>query len=90
MTAGLMADVIAVKDGKEEDKEKAIATLIVGVKKVQETVAKHLVEMKAESLALKAQNRALTEKPEVSIEDWTNYKFIFRQGFEQFTIRHEK
>merc|ERR1719324_155068 len=50
--AGLMAGVVAAKKGTAEDREKAIATLIVGVKEIQGKVAKHLVEMKQETLAL--------------------------------------
>merc|ERR1719161_3468404 len=46
VTAGLMAGVVAAKKGTEEDREKAVATLIVGVKQIQEKVAKHLVQMK--------------------------------------------
>merc|ERR1719231_967321 len=53
VTAGLMAGVVAAKKGTAEDREKAIATLIVGVKEIQTKVAKHLVEMKQETLALK-------------------------------------
>jgi hypothetical protein len=52
VTAGLMAGVVAAKKGTAEDREKAIATLIVGVKQIQEKVAKHLMEMKKETLAL--------------------------------------
>jgi hypothetical protein len=53
VTAGLMAGVIAAKDGSEEDKEKAMATLIVGVKQIQKKVAEHLIEMKTETQAMK-------------------------------------
>jgi hypothetical protein len=53
VTAGLMAGVVAAKTGTAEDREKAIATLIVGVKQIQEKVAKHLLEMKRETLLLK-------------------------------------
>merc|ERR1719387_1377754 len=53
VTAGLMAGVVAAKQGTAADREKAIATLIVGVKQIQGKVAKHLVEMKQETLAMK-------------------------------------
>merc|ERR1719407_319542 len=52
VTAGLMAGVVAAKQGTAADREKAIATLIVGVKQIQEKVAKHLIEMKRETLNL--------------------------------------
>jgi hypothetical protein len=53
VTAGLMAGVIAAKKGTEEDRQKAVATLIVGVKQIQEKVAMHLSEMKQETKAMK-------------------------------------
>merc|ERR1719353_813646 len=53
VTAGLMAGVVAAKQGTAADREKAIATLILGVKQIQGKVAKHLMEMKQETLAMK-------------------------------------
>merc|ERR1719198_2683777 len=52
VTASLMAGVVAAKSGSEQDREKAVATLIVGVKQIQDKVAKHLLEMKQETQAL--------------------------------------
>merc|ERR1719333_122425 len=52
VTAGLMAGVVAAKQGTAEDREKAIATLIVGVKQIQGKVAKHLLQMKQETLSM--------------------------------------
>jgi hypothetical protein len=54
VTAGLMAGVVAAKKGTEADREKAVATLIVGVKQIQEKVAKHLVQMKQETKLMAA------------------------------------
>ena len=58
-----MAAVIAAKDGTEEEKEKAMATLIVGVKQIQEKVAEHLLTMKAETKAIPADDALAEESP---------------------------
>ena len=42
-----VAEVVAAKKGTEEDREKAEATLIVGVQRIQEDVARHLLGMKS-------------------------------------------
>merc|ERR1719359_2842722 len=54
VTARLMAGVVAAKQGTEEEKEKAMATLIVGVQQIQQKVAVHLMEMKAETKGMAA------------------------------------
>jgi hypothetical protein len=50
-----MAGVVAAKQGTAADREKAIATLIVGVKQIQGKVAQHLFEMKKETMAMHGQ-----------------------------------
>jgi len=49
-----MAGVVAAKKGTEEDREKAVMTLLVGVKQIQAKVGKHLIAMKQETKAMAA------------------------------------
>ena len=61
----LIAGVIAAKDGTEKDKEKAMSTLLVGVTQIKTSVAKHLLNMKAETQAL-ALSASTVRKPDTA------------------------
>ena len=63
MTTQLLAGVVAAKKGTDQDREKAVATLIVGVKQIQDKVAKHLVEMKAETKVMPTDDMPAEESP---------------------------
>merc|ERR1719160_1305254 len=54
VTSQLVAVVVQANQGTEEDREKALATLIVGIKQIQAKVGKHLIAMKQETKAMAA------------------------------------